>query len=102
MNTRTEHDFLGEMEIPADAPWGIHTARALENFPIPGAAVAASLTAALAQVKKACALANKELGFLSAEKADAIIYACEKDWSDISILPALQGGAGTSTNMMMN
>ena len=99
---RIEKDFLGEVEIPANAPWGIHTARALENFPIPGAAVPSSLIVALAQVKKACALANKELGYLAVEKADAIIYACEKDGLELSELSALQGGAGTSTNMMVN
>jgi len=105
MKTRTEKDFLGEMQIPADAPWGIHTARAFENFPIPGSPVPASLISALAQVKKACALTNKELGFLSPEKAEAIISACETDWSNKSYtsdLPALQGGAGTSTNMFIN
>lgn len=104
MNTRTETDFLGEKQIPADAPWGIHTARALENFPIPGLKTPDSLLNAMALVKKACALANKELGLLSAEKADALIYACETfEGSERSCpLPALQGGAGTSTNMMMN
>ncbi|NNJ70115.1 MAG: aspartate ammonia-lyase, partial [Kiritimatiellales bacterium] len=78
METRTEKDLLGEMQIPADAAHGIHTARALENFPLPGGTVPASLIAALAQVKKACALANKELGLLDAAKADAIVHACEK------------------------
>jgi len=103
MSTRTEHDLLGTKEIPADAPWGIHTARALENFPLSGGAVPASLIAALAMVKKACALANKDLGFLSAEKADAIIYACEQIMDNPECpLPALQGGAGTSTNMFIN
>ncbi|MEN8253965.1 MAG: lyase family protein [Verrucomicrobiota bacterium] len=105
MKTRTEKDFLGKMQIPADAPWGIHTARALENFPIPGSPVPASLVSALVQVKKACALANKELGFLSVEKADAIISVCETDWSNKSYtsdFPSLQGGAGTSTNMFIN
>ncbi|MDF7808942.1 lyase family protein [Pontiellaceae bacterium B12219] len=104
MNTRTEQDFLGNIELPADAPWGIHTARALQNFPISGTPVPASLIRALAQVKKACALTNKELGYLPEEKADAIISACE----DMLIsgvespLPALQGGAGTSTNLFVN
>ncbi|VGO23274.1 aspartate ammonia-lyase [Pontiella sulfatireligans] len=104
MNTRTEKDFLGEKQIPADAPWGIHTARALENFPIPGSPVPVLLVSALAQVKKACALANKELGLLSSEKADAIISACEAfQVSGFKFrLSALQGGAGTSTNMMLN
>jgi len=104
MKTRTEKDFLGEMQIPETAPYGIHTARALENFPIPGARVPASLMAALAQVKKACALTNKELGYLPAEKADAIISACEAIQLSASHceLSALQGGAGTSTNMLLN
>jgi aspartate ammonia-lyase len=104
MNTRTEKDFLGEMQIPADAPWGIHTARALDNFPIPGSRVPSPLIIALAQVKKACALANKELDFLPAEKADAIIAACESVQLSAGQceLTALQGGAGTSTNLYIN
>ena len=87
------------MEIPADCPWGIHTERALQNFPIPGSRVNPRLLTAYFQVKKACALANKELGYLP--NADSIISACEQTELP-SILPALQGGAGTSTNMMVN
>jgi aspartate ammonia-lyase len=102
METRTEHDFLGKKDIPADVPWGIHTARALDNFPISGSVVPASLILALAQVKKACALANKELGYLDTAKADAIIAACDQLPRCSCPLPALQGGAGTSTNMMVN
>jgi len=104
MKIRTETDFLGSKEIPANAPWGIHTARALENFPIPGSAVSPRLLKAYAQVKKACALTNKELGFLSADKAGSIISACEQfQVSSFKFqLSALQGGAGTSTNMMVN
>lgn len=104
METRTEHDLLGEKKIPADAPWGIHTERALENFPVSGGAVPASLMAALVLVKKACALANKDLGYLESGKAEAVIYACEKLLaSGIECpLPALQGGAGTSANMFVN
>jgi aspartate ammonia-lyase len=104
MKTRTEKDLLGEKQIPADAPWGIHTARALENFPIPGAAVPASLISALFQVKKACAQTNKELGLLESAKADAIIHACEEFLMAgfKSPVSALQGGAGTSTNLMVN
>ncbi|MDZ8120339.1 aspartate ammonia-lyase [Pontiella agarivorans] len=103
MSTRKGHDLLGTKEIPADAPWGIHTARALENFPMAGPAVPVSLIAALALVKKACALANKDLGCLSPEKADAVIYACEQIMDRPECpLPALQGGAGTSTNMFIN
>ena len=104
MKTRTEIDFLGEKELPADVLWGIHTARALENFPIPGSSVNPRLLRAYAQVKKACALANKELGFLSDAKASAILSACDQFHfsSFIVHLSALQGGAGTSTNMMIN
>ena len=101
MKTRTETDCIGEKEIPADAPWGINTARALENFPIPGSSVNPRLLKAYGQVKKACVLANKELGFLSKEKADRIIEACSLT-PDSCPLSALQGGAGTSTNMMVN
>ena len=104
MKTRPETDFLGSKELPADALWGIHTARAMENFPIPGKSVNPRLLTAYVQVKKACALANKELGFLDSAKADKIISAC--DHFQVSgfkfQLSALQGGAGTSTNMMVN
>ena len=103
MSTRREQDLLGEKEIPANAPWGIHTERALENFPMAGSRVSSLLIAALAQVKKACALANKELGLMEPAKADAIIYACEQIEADPDCpLPALQGGAGTSSNMFVN
>ncbi|HEY5621084.1 MAG TPA: lyase family protein [Pontiella sp.] len=104
MNTRTEKDFLGEKALPVDAPYGIHTARAMDNFPVAGSRVPAGLIFALAQVKKACAAANRELGLLDAAKADAIIAACEEmePLSVGNLLPALQGGAGTSTNMMVN
>ncbi|MBI9020897.1 MAG: aspartate ammonia-lyase [Verrucomicrobia bacterium] len=99
MKTRIETDCIGSKELPADAPWGIHTARAMENFPMIGKTVNPRLLTAYAQVKKACALANKELGFLPA--ADAVISACEEAELP-SVLSALQGGAGTSTNMMIN
>ena len=89
------------MEIPMDCPWGIHTERALQNFPLPGGAVNPRLLSAYFQVKKACALANKELGYLTPEKADAIIGSCSMPSAPCS-LPSLQGGAGTSTNMLVN
>jgi aspartate ammonia-lyase len=102
MNTRSAKDFLGEKQIPADVPYGIHTARALENFPISGSPVPASLVAALTQVKKACAMASSELGYLDEPKAGAIIGACDSVAAVACPLPALQGGAGTSTNMFIN
>jgi len=101
MKTRIETDCIGSMELPADCPWGIHTARALENFPMVGKNVNPRLLSAYTQVKKACALANKELGFFPAEKADRIIQSCSLT-PDTCPLSALQGGAGTSTNMMVN
>lgn len=102
MKPRTETDFLGSKEIPADAPWGIHTARALENFPIPGKSINLRLLKAYSLVKKACALANKELGFLSDAKASAVLTACDEFQVSGFPLSSLQGGAGTSTNMMVN
>lgn len=106
MNFRIEKDFLGEKKIPADKYYGIHTMRALENFQISEIKVNPSLIKSLALVKKACAIANSELGFLSAEKSSAIIKACDEiasggHFSEFP-LDALQGGAGTSTNMNIN
>src|SRR5690554_5888062 len=71
---RTETDSLGSMDVPATAYWGIHTARAKENFPITRRAISVypDLIVALARVKQAAARANKELGVLSAAKADLI------------------------------
>ncbi len=94
------------MEIPADVYWGIHTQRALDNFPISGLRVHSSLIRAMALVKKACAQANAETGSLASKKAQAIIHACEEIASgalaDQFPLDAFQGGAGTSTNMNVN
>ena len=103
---RIEHDFLGSLEMPADAYWGIHTQRAINNFPISGLKVNAVLIKSLALTKKACCLANLETGHLPAEKGKAIIAACDEiavgELSDQFPVDALQGGAGTSTNMNIN
>lgn len=101
---RTETDCIGSRELPVDCLWGIHTARALENFSTLEKSVNPRLLSAYAQVKKACALANQELGFLPTDKADRMIEACHQFHHSAIIvhLPALQGGAGTSTNMMVN
>lgn len=105
---RIEQDFLGEKAIPAEAYWGVHTARAVENFPISGTPVAAmpDLIRAFGYVKKACARANLELGVLSAERARAITIACEQiiagHCHDQFVVDVIQGGAGTSTNMNAN
>jgi aspartate ammonia-lyase len=106
VDTRTEHDLLGERDVPVISYGGIHTLRARENFPISGIAVAPGLIRAIAMVKKACSETNRELGFLDPDKANAITEACSEIISgklaDQFTLDMLQGGAGTSTNMNVN
>jgi aspartate ammonia-lyase len=103
---RTEKDFLGEKEVNKEAYWGIHTQRALDNFPLSGQRVHPQLIKALALIKVAAAQANLELGYLEEEKALAIIEAgmeiAAGKLLDQFPLDALQGGAGTSTNMNVN
>ncbi|MYW42357.1 aspartate ammonia-lyase, partial [Streptomyces sp. SID161] len=106
--TRSEHDLLGDRDVPADAYWGIHTLRARENFPITGIPISAHphLIEALAAVKEAAALANEELGLLDPVKAAAITAACREiragKLHDQFVVDVVQGGAGTSTNMNAN
>ncbi len=106
MGNRIEHDLLGSMEVPKHVYWGIHTERARHNFPISVAAVNPYLIRAMAQVKKACCMANAELGYLAPGKAEAIVRACDditgNALGDQFPVDALQGGAGTSTNMNVN
>lgn len=106
--TRTEHDLLGDREVPAEVYYGVHTARALENFPISGVPIArhSDLVVALASVKQAAAEANQKLGQLDATIAAAIIAACAEirngSLHDQFVVDQIQGGAGTSTNMNTN
>uniref|UniRef100_UPI002FCA4D88 lyase family protein n=1 Tax=Aeromicrobium sp. TaxID=1871063 RepID=UPI002FCA4D88 len=106
--TRTEHDLIGDREIPADVYWGVHTLRALENFPITGIPIGVSpyLVESLAAVKQAAAAANHDLGLLDDERYAAIRGACEEIRSgalhDHFVVDVMQGGAGTSTNMNAN
>ncbi|BAI75181.1 aspartate ammonia-lyase (plasmid) [Azospirillum sp. B510] len=106
--TRTEHDLLGDREVPADAYYGVHTLRAVENFPITGTPIShyPDLVRALAEIKMAAARANQELGLLSAERAEAIAAACREIRAgrlhDQFVVDVIQGGAGTSTNMNAN
>ena len=106
--TRLEHDLLGDAPVPANAYWGVHTLRAIENYPITGKTIGtyADLVRALALVKQAAALAHKELGQLDATRADAIIAACQEiaggKLHDQFVVDVIQGGAGTSTNMNAN
>lgn len=105
---RIEHDLLGEREIPIDVYWGIHTLRALENYPITGKTIGSypDLVSALAHIKKASAEANLQLGLLSKEKTKTIIEACDRilagEFHTEFVVDVIQGGAGTSTNMNAN
>ena len=105
---RVEHDFLGEKSIPAGAYWGVHTARALENFTISGIPVSShpELVAALGAVKQAAVRANHELGLVDARRAGAIDRASQLVRDGLLdrqfVVDVMQGGAGTSTNMNAN
>jgi aspartate ammonia-lyase len=105
-SSRTEHDFLGERELPVDAYYGIQTLRAVENFPITGYRIHWALIRAMATVKKAAALANMQAGFLDAPLAQAISAAADEmiagKFNDQFIVDPIQGGAGTSFNMNAN
>jgi len=106
--TRKEQDLLGTRDVPDDALYGIQTLRALENFPITGVAIREfpTLVEALAAVKAAAALANAELGLLDPKIADTIVRASEEirqgRHHEHFLVDAIQGGAGTSTNMNAN
>ncbi len=106
--TRVERDSIGELPIPAGACYGIHTARAADNFPITGILLGhyPELVQSLAMVKKASARANRELGVLKPDLAEPIIEACDRIIAGEAhgefIVDMLQGGAGTSTNMNAN
>jgi aspartate ammonia-lyase len=106
--TRLEHDLLGDYQVPANAYWGVHTARAVDNFPISGVPIGhyRSLIRALAIVKQAAAQANFELEELPADLNEAIAKACievaEGKFDREFVVDAIQGGAGTSTNMNAN
>ena len=105
---RYEHDLLGDRAVPAGAYYGVHTLRALENFPITGTPISIypDLAVALACVKQAAALANNELKLLDDETTHAIVKACEEiragNLLEEFMVDVIQGGAGTSTNMNAN
>jgi aspartate ammonia-lyase len=108
LKTRSEHDFLGSKDIPFEAYWGVHTARAVENFPITGQTVSAltDLIRALGHVKKAAARANADLGVIDRKRCGAIVVACDAliagKYHEQFVVDVIQGGAGTSTNMNAN
>lgn len=105
---RIERDSLGALAVPATALWGIHTERAILNFPISGIPTGTHghLVRALAYVKKAAALTNTELGLIPADVGQAISSACDLvasgEVNDAFRVDVIQGGAGTSTNMNAN
>ena len=106
MEMRTEKDSLGMKEVPKDAYYGVQTIRALENFPITGIPVHKELVLALAEVKKAAAIANMHTGMLASTIGEAIVEASNEvikgKFEKQFIVDSIQGGAGTSINMNMN
>ncbi|RMH94915.1 class II fumarate hydratase [Lysobacter pythonis] len=103
---RTEHDSMGELQVPADALWGAQTQRAVENFPVSGLGMHASFIHALGAVKAAAAEVNGRLGLLDEKRATAIANAAELvangDFDEQFPLDRFQTGSGTSTNMNAN
>jgi aspartate ammonia-lyase len=108
MTCRIEHDSLGEQEVPSEAYYGIQTLRAIENFPVTGIPISRFplLIRAIGSIKEAAALANRELGLLAPEVADAIARAASEVRSGLFDhhfpVDVIQGGAGTSTNTNAN
>lgn len=106
--TRREHDLLGEKEIPVEYYFGVQTMRAVENFHISRVSLNLfpEFIKGLADTKQGAAMANRDLGLLKPEVAEAIIKACEEvragKFDDHFVVDMVQGGAGTSTNMNAN
>jgi len=106
--TRSEHDLLGDRDVPAEYYYGIQTMRAMENFNISGITLNffPDLIKGLAMVKMAAAMANRDLGLLEESVSNAIIRACNEiingRYHNHFIVDMIQGGAGTSTNMNAN
>ncbi|MDB2259911.1 class II fumarate hydratase [Halorubrum ezzemoulense] len=103
---RTEEDSLGEMQVPADAYWGAQTQRAVENFPVSGIGMSRRFIRALGVVKKAAAQANRDLGLVEDDTAEAIVAAADEviagEHDDQFPVDVFQTGSGTSSNMNAN
>ncbi len=103
---RNEYDSIGIKEVPIDAYYGVQSLRAAENFRITGTKVHPEMIRAIAEIKKAAAIANKRAGTITPEIASAIIKACEEviegNFIEHFIVDSIQGGAGTSLNMNAN
>lgn len=103
---RTEKDSVGEIEVPQEKYYGVHSLRAKNNFTITNRQLDSDFIISLSQVKQALALANYELGLLPKEKFEAISQASQEiidgKWHEEFIVDPVQGGAGTSSNMNVN
>ncbi len=103
---RIEHDTMGEVKVPVDALYAAQTQRAVENFPISGETLRPHHVAALGQIKRAAAIANKELGVVDGDIADAIVVAANEvidgNHDDQFPIDVFQTGSGTSSNMNTN
>ena len=103
---RIEKDSLGVVDIADDVLYGVQTARAITNFQITGQYANPEFFTSLAKIKKACALANFEVGDLSQEVCDAICQSCDEiiagSYYEYFVTDVIQGGAGTSLNMNIN
>lgn len=106
MSVRIEHDTFGEIEVPADKYWGAQTERSKRNFPVGKEQMPIEVVYGFAQLKRAAALANFDLGKLSEAKKDAIVYACDKvlnkELDEHFPLVVWQTGSGTQSNMNVN
>ncbi|MDH4234494.1 MAG: class II fumarate hydratase [Gallionella sp.] len=106
MSSRTERDSFGAIEVPAERLWGAQTQRSLEHFHISSERMPDEIIMALAEVKRAAALVNHDLGLLAAEKADAIAKAADEVLAGLHShefpLSVWQTGSGTQSNMNLN
>lgn len=103
---RLEQDSMGTVETPVDALYGAQTQRAINNFPVSGLTLPHTFIKTVALIKKAAAKANRQLGEIDAQLADAIIAAAEQimagEYPDQFPVDVFQTGSGTSTNMNVN
>jgi len=106
MSTRIEKDSLGELEVPADAYYGVHTCRSIRNFDVAGEPVPVEIVHGMVKLKWACAKANAALLMLPANKLEAIASACRRilggEFADQFPVDCFQAGSGTSSNMNVN
>ena len=104
--SRLEKDSIGSKEIPESVYYGVQSLRAAENFHITGLSMHPEIINSLAQIKKAAAITNCEVGLLDKKRADAIVQACDEiaggALHEEFIVDPIQGGAGTSINMNAN